>query len=157
MFCIALMLIDDLYKCSFYDFKVFPESEPPAFCWKTWTLLTSRWNVLLWGLMLLMNMSLNQPSLFPLCPSSPSVVLQLWKMPGECISWPKECFICSSYRFSLNDGHYGLRAAEQAASNCIRSLKFFSPLPFSLQGVMQSNLGKRPGVAGAVMCKRLLC
>lgn len=147
------MLVDYLYKRSF-----------GALVWgSAWNLnpfgLGHHWllggNVLFGGLM---NMSLN---LFPLYRHPIAWYFSFEKCQESVSHGPEECFICLSYRFSLNDTHYGLRAAEQAASNCIRSLKFFflssfSP-QFSLQGVMQSNLGKRPGVAGAVICKRLLC
>lgn len=72
-----------------------------------------------------------------------------------------KCFICLSYRFSLNDHHYGLSAAGVA----LEVGAFFPPPSFfrsflsffSLQGVMQSNHGKRPGMAEALMCVRLLC
>lgn len=61
----------------------------------------------------------------------------LLKMSGECILWPEKCFIFLSYRFSLNDHHYGLSAA-----GVTLEVGAFPPLLLSFVHFFRSSLSK---------------
>jgi len=105
--------------------------------------------------MLLMNMSLNQPTLFPLCPHPIAWYFNFEKCQESVSHGLKNVLSARVIVFHLMTA---IMASErQNRQQLQKKFEVFSSSPFTLQGVMQSNLGKRPGVAGALMCKRLLC